>query len=69
MNDYFYCIAECDCINKGKLQKVTQIKFEICKNTSRDCTCRYRIKDITYFDTMIFKKIERHYEGRGDKFF
>jgi hypothetical protein len=60
---YFYCIAECDCINKGKLQKVTQIKFEngktikykyyaqLCKNTSRDCTCRYRIKDITYFNT------------------
>lgn len=43
MNDYFYCIAECDCINKGKLQKVTQI--------------------------MIFKKIERLYEGRGDKIF
>lgn len=63
MNDYFYCIAECDCINKGKLQKATHIKFEngktikykyyaqLCKNTSRDCTCRYRIKDITYFDT------------------
>lgn len=25
---YFYCIAECDYINKGKLQKTTQIKFE-----------------------------------------